>query len=233
MNKKVFMLCMIVALLCMLLFEQGITECLVRLFVAPMSVELTVDGKNIDSQSYEVWITGVSGRNILDLEEVIENASRQEGFEYRSAQEYGYLHDVIVNNGRKDSALNFSLYAGKRNTITFWKQNLSGIVILTTKYGQKKIDLYSALTDEYVQVDLFSKEAGIRYCLTKLFLQFLLWACNLLMVLLIYCLRSSLKTVLLSVGEYLRRGKYRVVIYVCLLILYTVLLIWLYFAERR
>lgn len=120
--------------------------------------ELTIevlDDINEDAiPNHEVWINSatLSGENSLS---VLFSNCRSNGFEYRSAGEYGYSNDVITNIGGAGSTITFAWEATEGDHIEFWKQNYSGIVKLTLAHNGRVIN--------ETKVDLFSNETGAFY----------------------------------------------------------------------
>ena len=93
------------------------------------------------------------------MKQVMEFATENVGFEYRDASQYGYSCDVIVNTKGQDGRLSFEWKGGSENSITFWKQNLSGKVHIQLSKEAEVIqddilDLYSEAGDERYEYKL-------------------------------------------------------------------------------
>lgn len=130
----------------------------------------------------EVWIEGL----ILGTDEgIFENSSKitkNEGFELRKAEDFGYGCDVIVNTQGAGSELVFKWSGGKDNCIKFWKQSFSGIISVNITFGeetllQDKLDLFSDQPDdrfEYLlNTPLNETVAPLKYVAAKFGVYFL------------------------------------------------------------
>ncbi len=103
--------------------------------------------------NYEVWIEGL---RLGNTEGVFENSAKifkNEGFELRKAEEFGYSSDVIVNTQGAGSELTIRWGGGFEDSITFWRQSFSGIVLIDITFGenvilQEKVDLFSNQPDD-------------------------------------------------------------------------------------
>lgn len=122
--------------------------------VANYTLELDVleDYHENSSANREVWINGMMLGGESDMRDLYQKAEVT-NFEYRSAADFGYTSDVIVNVGQESGAIKFSWIGGTEDFIQFWMQNLSGKVQITLQrqgemIDQKTVDLYSAVPDQ-------------------------------------------------------------------------------------
>ncbi len=116
-----------------------------------------VNGQAIPNR--EVWIEQIILDGKTAMKQVMEFATENVGFEYRDASQYGYSCDVIVNTKGQDGRLSFEWKGGSENSITFWKQNLSGKVHIQLSKESEVIqddilDLYSEAGDERYEYKL-------------------------------------------------------------------------------
>lgn len=129
-----------------------------RLPVYRCTLEVLAEVNEQAIPNREVWIEKLILDSSDAMEEVSETATENVGFEYREAETFGYMNDVIVNTAGEDGRLVFEWMGGEENTIVFWKQNLSGKVHFQLSRGaeivrDEVIDLYSAESEDY-QYDL-------------------------------------------------------------------------------
>lgn len=103
--------------------------------------------------NHEVWITKFSLGENEDMKTIFDRCEAQ-GFEFRSAGDYGYSTDMIVNIAHEGSSLSLVLYDNSTLTCEFWKQNLSGIINVSVIRGdfvinEEKIDLYADSSEAF------------------------------------------------------------------------------------
>lgn len=128
---------------------------LIQKNIADYTLEIDVLEEYNDSSSpnREVWINDIMLNNESDMEVLFQSAD-VEGFEFRTAEEYGYNNNVIVNTRQENGKISFHWIGGSEDYITFWMQNLSGEIQLTLKKQQEildteKVDLYTDAPDSY------------------------------------------------------------------------------------
>lgn len=100
--------------------------------------------------SSEVWIQGLILGNTDGIFENEDKIIQNNGFELRKAADFGYSCDILVNTRGAGSEISFKWGGGNDDSITFWKQNLSGIISVNITFGEETI-----LQDE---IDLFSNQ---------------------------------------------------------------------------
>lgn len=117
-----------------------------------LGIEVLEDYSKNSSPNREVWINSIMLGGVSDMKTLYQNAEVAE-FEYRSAADFGYTNDVLVNVGQENGQIKFSWVGGTEDFVKFWKQNLSGTVKITLqKQGeiidQQTVDLYTTEPDQ-------------------------------------------------------------------------------------
>ena len=117
-----------------------------------LGIEVLGSYNEESSANREIWINGIMLGGMSDMEALYQNAEVTD-FEYRSAEDFGYVSDVLVNVGQENGAIKFSWVGGSEDFVKFWMQNLSGIVQITLKrqgkiIDQRTVNLYTAEHDQ-------------------------------------------------------------------------------------
>lgn len=117
-----------------------------------LGIEVLEDYSKNSSPNREVWINSIMLGDVSDMKTLYQNAEATE-FEYRSAADFGYTNDVLVNVGQENGKIKFSWIGGTKDFVKFWMQNLSGTVKITLqKQGeivdQQTVDLYTTKPDQ-------------------------------------------------------------------------------------
>lgn len=117
-----------------------------------LGIEVLEDYSKNSSPNREVWINSIMLGGVSDMKTLYQNAEAIE-FEYRSAADFGYTNDVLVNVGQENGKIKFSWIGGTKDFVKFWMQNLSGTVKITLqKQGeiidQQTVDLYATKPDQ-------------------------------------------------------------------------------------
>ena len=104
------------------------------------------------SPNREVWINSIVLGGVSDMKTLYQNAEITE-FAYRSAADFGYQNDVLVNVGQENGKIKFSWVGGTDDFVQFWMQNLSGTVQITLQkqgeiINQQTVDLFTTKSDQ-------------------------------------------------------------------------------------
>lgn len=137
------------------------------------TVEVLEDVNPNAVANHEVWITELSLGENEDMQVLFENCESN-GFEFRSAEEYGYSNDIITNTAHEGSTITLTWLKGDSVVCEFWKQNLSGIVKISVVRGdrvisEEVIDLYTDQPNVYetFTTEIPEYEFSIKYSIFR------------------------------------------------------------------
>lgn len=137
------------------------------------SIEVLDDVNPKAIPNHEVWITKLSLDENEDMKAIFDSCEAQ-GFEFRSAGDYGYSTDMIINVAHEGSSLSLVLYDNSTLTCEFWKQNLSGIINVSvirgdTVISEEKIDLYADSLEDFASfvTEIPEYESSVKYTIFR------------------------------------------------------------------
>ena len=150
------------------------------------TVELEVlDEANENGQVLsEVWITGIQPEKLISLEDIINNATENNGFAIGTN---GNGDEVVVNTAGTEGRIVFEVPMRPETCITFWRQYLSGVVSISVEGKEpQKLMLYDETSAQNESFYFFEDDTLLQcayiaaYALIYLFIALLCFALILL-----------------------------------------------------